>query len=420
MRLFSLVSASLAAALALSNRAAAQDECASAANIFLGTTPFDTTGATPSPGILVCGSGPSRDLWYRFVAPAARPYRISLCGSSFDTVVEVYQGSCGALSFVTCADDGCGTQSDLTFSAFTGRDYFVRVAGFGAQSFGAGAITIEESGVLPPVNDDRTNPLPLFEGSTPGSNVAATESFYGWACGAAIGADVWYYTIATGYTLQVEACGNTIDTAIQAHRHLSASATQGLGCSASNPSCAGGGGQLTIATQPGEIILFQVGGAQGAMGSFTLTLVGGHPFASSFIGASRCNPIPNSTGERGEIAAVGSVNVAWNDVTLYVRKLPAQTIGMFLVSDTPGATILGGANLCLGGVIGRYQGPSELFQTNATGSASLRIDLGSVPRGATSASVAPGETWYFQAWHRDLVGGIQSANLTSSIVVPFQ
>jgi hypothetical protein len=34
--------------------------------------------------------------------------------------------------------------------------------------------------------------------------------------------------------------------------------------------------------------------------------------------------------------------------------------------------------------------------------------------------VVPGETWYFQAWHRDLVGGTATTNFTDGLEVTFQ
>ena len=35
-------------------------------------------------------------------------------------------------------------------------------------------------------------------------------------------------------------------------------------------------------------------------------------------------------------------------------------------------------------------------------------------------SIAAGETWNFQTWHRDSVGGIATSNFTNGLAVTFQ
>jgi hypothetical protein len=54
---------------------------------------------------------------------------ISLCGSNYDTVLYVYEGSCGTLK--VCNDDACGTQSKLdSVSLIAGVSYYILVDGF--------------------------------------------------------------------------------------------------------------------------------------------------------------------------------------------------------------------------------------------------------------------------------------------------
>ena len=55
-------------------------------------------------------------------------------GSSFDTLLSVYQGSCpfDAAELVGCDDDsGTGLASSITFNAVEGQTYAIRVGGFG-------------------------------------------------------------------------------------------------------------------------------------------------------------------------------------------------------------------------------------------------------------------------------------------------
>lgn len=138
------------------------------------------------------------------------------------------------------------------------------------------------------------------------------------------------------------------------------------------------------------------------------------------IGTSYCNGVQNSTGNVGEIVATGSNEVAQNNLTLRAVDLPPNVFGFFVVSDTqafvPNA---GGAagNLCLGGGIGRYL--AQVTNSGANGEIPLNVDTGAIqlPNGTTPAM--PGETWYFQCWHRDTL--LQpTSNFTRGFAVTFQ
>jgi len=57
---------------------------------------------------------------------------ISTCGSSFDTVLQVYTGACGALTPVVCDDDNglycTGLNASLTLNASAGTNYYIMTA----------------------------------------------------------------------------------------------------------------------------------------------------------------------------------------------------------------------------------------------------------------------------------------------------
>ena len=76
--------------------------------------------------------------------------------------------------------------------------------------------------------------------------------------------------------------------------------------------------------------------------------------------------------------------------------------------------------LCLGGAIGRYVGPGQIVNSGATGEVSLALDLTQTPQPTGFVSVQPGETWNFQAWYRDAVGGTATSNFTDGLEVQFQ
>lgn len=126
---------------------------------------------------------------------------------------------------------------------------------------------------------------------------------------------------------------------------------------------------------------------------------------------------PNSRGLFAEMLVGGSADVLDNDITLKATGMPFSQFGMFVCSQQQGFLPNPGGsqgNLCLGGQIGRFN--SQLFFTDY-GEAELDIDLGALPTPPGTSPVLPGDTWYFQAWHRE-VGS--TSHFTSAVAVPFQ
>lgn len=113
--------------------------------------PFNTDSATfDGPGY--CMTSPN--LWYCYTAPCTGQATISLCGSSFDTMLAVYKG-CGCTpsqsDMVACDDDSCDRQSEVTIDVIAGQRYLVEVGGYGSET-GQGVLTISTSceGVVTP------------------------------------------------------------------------------------------------------------------------------------------------------------------------------------------------------------------------------------------------------------------------------
>lgn len=142
-----------------------------------------------------------------------------------------------------------------------------------------------------------------------------------------------------------------------------------------------------------------------------------------FIGAEFCEAVPNSTGETGTISAVGSDVASDNNVRLIARNLPAGQFGIFVTSQGfINVPMAGGSigTLCIADPnIGRFQGPGQILNTGGNGVYSLMIDLTSVPTATQFVNVTAGESWNFQSWHRDFVGGPQS-NYTNALRIRFQ
>jgi hypothetical protein len=145
---------------------------------------------------------------------------------------------------------------------------------------------------------------------------------------------------------------------------------------------------------------------------------------SGGVGTAYCGPaVANSTGAPGTTRGTGSSVVATNNLTLTADSLPNNAFGFFLTSMTQGNVPQPGGSLgvlCLGGSIGRYVGPGQIQNTGGTGAFSLLLDLTQTPTPTGLVAVAAGETWNFQAWHRDSVGGAAVSNFTDGLSVGFQ
>jgi hypothetical protein len=130
----------------------ANDLCASATPVGdVSNLPFNTASANHD-GSGTCSTA-GKNVWYCFTAPITGNARISLCGSSFDTKLAVYDScSCAPLGpQLACEDDNCSLQSEAIVAVVGGQQYKVEVSGYGATDYGNGFLTIETT--VPPPND---------------------------------------------------------------------------------------------------------------------------------------------------------------------------------------------------------------------------------------------------------------------------
>ncbi len=139
------------------------------------------------------------------------------------------------------------------------------------------------------------------------------------------------------------------------------------------------------------------------------------------IGVPYCsNAIPNSTGAPGQLRAGGSDSPAVNALTLAAFDLPAGKFGFFVGSQDQGSVLpvpnsIG--RLCLGGSIARFTGTGQVASSGLSGQFFVDIDLTSIPSPTGVVAAVPGETWNFQAWHRDTVAGTATSNFTTAVSI---
>jgi len=122
----------------------ANDACASAAVIGLGTVSGSTVEATID-GSSSCDASNNRpDVWYRYTAAADGLMTFTVSGTLLDTALSLHTGcpgDPGALELV-CSDDSGGTlQPEVTWDLAAGEEVWVRVSGYGGSA-GAFDLTV--------------------------------------------------------------------------------------------------------------------------------------------------------------------------------------------------------------------------------------------------------------------------------------
>ncbi len=124
---------------------------------------FDTTGRTfDGPGL--CMTSPN--IWFVYSPSCTGDATVSLLGSSYDTMLAVYEGDkCDLTSddLIACNDDAAGAyQSEITFAAVAGSKYLIEIGGYGSTT-GQGVLNIScqqgTSATAPDLGDapDSTN-----------------------------------------------------------------------------------------------------------------------------------------------------------------------------------------------------------------------------------------------------------------------
>ena len=108
------------------------DACSAATLMTCGQTMTGTTATATldGPSTDCSGGSVAPDRWYRVVG-TGQSITASLCGgTSYDSKIAIYTGSCGSLVALVCNDDFCGLQSQVTWSSTSGVTYYIRVHGF--------------------------------------------------------------------------------------------------------------------------------------------------------------------------------------------------------------------------------------------------------------------------------------------------
>jgi hypothetical protein len=136
----------------------------------------------------------------------------------------------------------------------------------------------------------------------------------------------------------------------------------------------------------------------------------------TFCGGSRsnyCIGAPNSFGPGGSISSTGSTSIAANDLSLSASGCPPNQNGIFFYGSGQAQTAFGNGFRCVSGTLKRLLPPVSV---DGGGNASRIIDYNNLPVGGQNSS---GDTWNFQFWVRDPMGGGAGFNTADGLEVTF-
>jgi hypothetical protein len=157
------------AALLTPNHVMAQenDLCANAIALECGDIASGSTAAAAVDGpATTCTEstfiGP--DVWYTVVGTGL-DITADLCGSSYDTRLDIYEGDCGSLVCVGSNDDFCGSQSQVTWTSTQDVTYYIRVHGWNGAT---GDYSLEIACEFAPCDNSTANG---GDGQWPGNSI---------------------------------------------------------------------------------------------------------------------------------------------------------------------------------------------------------------------------------------------------------
>ncbi len=221
-----------------------------------GTTLGAENSVVPS-----CGDVSSPDHTYLWTAPATGLYNFDLAGSSYDTVLQLRDGSCAGPELACNDNNGfAGLQSRVSASLSEGQTVAVSIDGRGAS----GAYTLVISELVCPAGN-LGNSVPVTQtGST-----AGLPDLVSAPCGATGSPDTALtWTAPAAGTYVFDTVGSIFDTVL----YVLDGATCGgavLGC---NDDSVVGGSQVTVTLAADQQVVVVVDGFAGGSGPYTLNI----------------------------------------------------------------------------------------------------------------------------------------------------
>lgn len=135
---------------------------------------------------------------------------------------------------------------------------------------------------------------------------------------------------------------------------------------------------------------------------------------------SYCNALPNSTGNTGFLSVTGSFSIATNNMVLSCNALPPFSAGIFFYGGARASFPAGQGIVC---VSSNATQPATrvapVLMSDLLGGVSLAIDFTAPQQSMGPSAILPGQTWNFQYWHRDTIGGQATWNYSNALSIYF-
>ncbi len=129
---------------------------------------------TTNVGAHTCANSTSKDIWFKFAAPASgNVYIYTYAGTLLDAVMSVYQGNnCSSLFEVGCVDDDGTNQmpQGIVTGATPGQMIYVRVSSYGTTNSGNFGICVVD------MSSSNTNPIAANDAFSTTQNTAVVCS----------------------------------------------------------------------------------------------------------------------------------------------------------------------------------------------------------------------------------------------------
>jgi len=246
------------------------DVCASATAVTVGTYHGTTFGASRESVDTCLSNTYGGDVWYRWTATCSAQLQLNTCGSTFDTVVGIYAGSCGSPTLLMCNDDaetacpGDPFTSRLTMPVTNGATYLVRVSGY-RYAAGDFSLNIEQSAT------SCAAPVVITGADTPFSTACEnTETLEDCSANSSTPTSWFRYTAPSNGIATFSTCGASFDTLLAGY---SGSCGQLVVQACNDDTACPGGDDSSFVSFPvssGNSYLICVGGFQGASGAGVL------------------------------------------------------------------------------------------------------------------------------------------------------
>jgi len=222
--------------------------------------PFDTSDATFD-GTFRCMNSPN--IWYCYTASCTGEATVSLVGSSYDTMLAVYDG-CGCSptmqDMIECNDDAVSFQSEIVFDAVAGNQYLIEVGGYGSDT-GPGVLNVSCQGVTPPPasEDDCENAKAIGDvKNLPFDTTDATFDGPGFCM---ISPNIWHcYTATCTGNVTVSLAGSSYDTMLAVYDGCQCYPKSNDLIECNDDAGAGYQSAVTFAAVEGNQYLIEVGG----------------------------------------------------------------------------------------------------------------------------------------------------------------